>query len=375
MRNPGFLIALMLAGCAPDISGTYSLEVTDFARAETGLLELVGSGEDVFGRLTLQSDPPRVYALGLRQSNQDSLYFTLGSNGFLVLRTDSTGRFKYFGVDAGIRARRSGSPPADLEALVELKPLFSTPDTDDSWPTVSPDGATMLFSRGVIMERSLRGTEWSEPDTAGFSIPGDAAPRFAPDGSWVLFDSSRPNPAYPEPVRRRDLWRVDRLSQGGWGEVSALPHPINVDSVSDYHGAVATSGAVYFSSFGRAGGSGRSDVFRGDASGVTWLGPTLNTDASEPDIFVDPAERYLILVSAGLEGAQEDDLFLVPREGAGWGAPARLSAPVNSFAFDYGAWVDPSGGWLYFNSFRRGSSDIYRVPLSDIPELAARISP
>ena len=46
--------------------------------------------------------------------------------------------------------------------------------------------------------------------------------------------------------------------------------------------------------------------------------------------------------------------------------PKNLGHKVNSFAYEYGAWVDEENGYLYFNSFRRGSSDIYRIPLADL---------
>ncbi|MEO0876709.1 MAG: flagellar motor protein MotB, partial [Bacteroidota bacterium] len=64
-----------------------------------------------------------------------------------------------------------------------------------------------------------------------------------------------------------------------------------------------------------------------------------------------------------------DDIYISRNQVEGWSKPENLGPLVNSFAYEYGAWVDAKSGFLYFNSYRRGTSDIYRMPLRDVEPL------
>ena len=123
------------------------------------------------------------------------------------------------------------------------------------------------------------------------------------------------------------------------------------------------------------GGYGRSDIYGSQADSndslvVTNIGTMINTTSSEADVYIDPLERFLLFASTNRNDSfGADDIYVSFREGISWSKPLNLGPKVNSYAYEYGAWVDEASGFLYFNSYRRGSSDIYRVALSDIDVL------
>lgn len=377
---------IVLVGALPASAqapvGAYTLHVEGLKTAETGLLEIVGEPEDYFGRLTLDADPPRVFAVRLATASADSLSFTLPGDGALVLRRDGDGwrgDFRYFRLRAALHATAAGPPDPALQALVALKPIawgtLSTP-AQETFPTLSADGTRLYFTRdGTILVSERRGDGWASPDTASFSgHHDDSAPYVAPEGDALLFTSNRPNPAYeqdPDARRRKDLWIVRQRDDGGWGPPAPLPAPVNVDSLGEYHGGLARGGVIYFVSYARPGGYGRSDLYRAvplvAGYHVENLGPALNTKASEADVYVAPDERFLLFAATDLPGSYgADDIYVSYQRDDGWTPPRNLGPRVNSFAYEYAPWIDFREGFLYFTSFRRGSADLYRVPLDDL---------
>ena len=88
---------------------------------------------------------------------------------------------------------------------------------------------------------------------------------------------------------------------------------------------------------------------------------------SEADIFIDPDEKYLLFASTDrTESYGADDIYISFNKNGVWQTPKNVGPKVNSYAYEYGAWVDAENGYLYFNSYRRGSSDIYRIALSEL---------
>ena len=65
---------------------------------------------------------------------------------------------------------------------------------NDADPAFSADGDTVFFARNSAILVSHRiGGAWSEPQLAGFSGQwSDQQPTMAPDGSFLVFVSSRP---------------------------------------------------------------------------------------------------------------------------------------------------------------------------------------
>ena len=268
------------------------------------------------------------------------------------------------------------------ESDVELLPV-STPDSSESFGSLTPDGSEFYytihrpnFSRHrIVVSRALtRG--WSAPSTMPFSGQyNDREPKLSPDGRRLFFSSNRPTGGGDTLIRRDlDIWFVERGSDGEWSSPRHLPAPVN-STAQEFSPVVARSGNLYFianrgSGLGRDGHRHNVWLARAlDASGERYaepenLGPAINSGV-ETNVYVTPDER-LMLVSrdSAPEGLGGDDLFVSRRVGADWTQMRHLAAPISSREYDYGPLISPDGRWLLFTSWRRGTSDIYRVPAS-----------
>ena len=360
-------------------TGTYQLNIANMKNCTSGELVIVGEPEDYFGKITLHAKRERVYEIGLQHESNDSLHFTLpGGGGFLHLKrneSDWTGKFKYFGIKADITAKRTGAPSTQLQQMVDLKPvgqgIIST-DKEESFPSYDNINQILYFSRdNKLFSSNYSGIEWEKPIQLEISRRhNDSAPYLFNDGESMLFSSNR-QIENPE-LNKKNIWQMNK-KDGTWKRtILRLPDPVNIDTIGDYHAAIAQNGNVYFVSYNRPGGFGRSDIYVGvsDNRGlyeVSNLGSTINTEKSEADVFIDPEERYLLFASTGrADSYGADDIYISYKETNGWSKPVNIGTKVNSFAYEYGAWVDGKNKYLYFNSYRRGSSDIYRIKLEEL---------
>ena len=313
----GFVFVLMISfsNCGgPDIAfdptGVYKMTVQNKRGTYAGQLELVGRSGDYFGELLLEYERPRKFAVGGQHVTADSMIFFLPGDGYLRLYQDSlewSGDFKYFGLTAEISAVRDINSISKLNHLTGLKPIarnvIST-RLQETFPTVNASGDKMIFTReDVIMESRFDGSSWSMPDTLKFSgsYP-DRSPYFIPGSEDILFTSRRPpiNSGSSKPSSKNNLWKVN-YNKASYDLVSPLPHPVNVDTIGDYHGSISGNGTIYFISYGRPGGFGRSDIYRAELVNgkyeVNNLGGTINTEKSEADVFIDPEERFLLFAA------------------------------------------------------------------------------
>lgn len=272
-----------------------------------------------------------------------------------------------------------GLAGGELDAQVEVfAPGSLSSEGGESWVSFDPSGEIAIFGRHgdgwsehtfYLARRTAGG--WSDPVVAPFSGGfGDRGARFTPDGTAVVFSSNRPLPGQDGASRRvYGLWTVPyEGSSGDWGEPRPVP---GVGSVAhEIHPSVAGDGTIYFAS-SREGGLGRSDLYRARPDGDTYLveslGPTINTEFSEPDVFVDPAGRFIVFSRTdGPGGFGGDDLYVSFREGDGWSEPRNLGPEINSAEYEYGPLVSPDGGTLFFTSHRNGPADLFQVPVSEV---------
>ncbi|HEV2147215.1 MAG TPA: hypothetical protein VGR37_07415 [Longimicrobiaceae bacterium] len=268
-----------------------------------------------------------------------------------------------------------GSAPPEPELV---QPGVISTHREENFPTVDPVDGSLWFSsyegqnfnRQTIMRAPREGGGWGAPAPV-ILAPGDEwggrAPRFSPDGRRLYFTSNRP--VVPGAASRdMNIWSVERQGRDGWGEPRPLPAPVNSDA-ADIHAAVTAVGDLFLASR-RPGGSGLSDVYRIPRQGDGWgpaehLGPPINDELSQPDLLVAPDGSWMVLVVTGHpQGLGEDDLFLSRFENGRWSPLEHLPAPINASGYEYGPTLSPDGTTLYFNSDRRGSADIYRIPLS-----------
>ncbi len=220
--------------------------------------------------------------------------------------------------------------------------------------TFMPDGKTVFFhqepwSLGMIVVSHKINGHWSMPAIASFSgVWHDHDPAVAPDGSFVVFASNRPDAPGGVPLHGGNLWRVDRAGHG-WSAPVRLPDTVNFGS-HIYAPSVAANGDLYFQSndnpahafhvFCSAWRDGQyQKAVRLDlmADGMHELDPAIAPDQS------------FIVFDAGKNGSdQPDRLYIAFRAGDGWGRAIDLGDAIDAY-HPWGAHLGTDGTTLYFS--------------------------
>lgn len=206
----------------------------------------------------------------------------------------------------------------------------------------------------------------------------------SPDGLRLYFMG--PHPVEPESKHSDlNLW-VSRRVNGEWSAAEPLPAPLNSEA-NEIYSSVAADGSLYFTS-SRPGGlaKDRSDLYRaqrlvdGGFEEPVNVGAPVNSESGTGDTFVAPDESYMIITTTRQGGYGGGDLYVSFRKADGsWGEPVNLGPEVNSEILDYCPMVTPDGKYLFFsrrNSNPPGSGwpnvaegDVYWVDASVIERL------
>lgn len=248
-------------------------------------------------------------------------------------------------------------------------PSIVSTDAVELNAVVIPGGRELLFTRIVdgefAMHRSvLEDGKWSVPRP--LHLYEGRAPAMAvdmtctPDGRtlyWLGRHASALAPPGEEPGL--DIWTSDRV-QGDWSTARLVPAPVSTAAKEIYPCAVA-DGSLYFCS-DRPGSLGGYDVWRaqrladgGFAEPVN-LGAPINTEHADGDAWVAPDESVLVLTSRRPGGYGQYDLYVAFRTAdGGWTEPANLGPEINTEQTDYCPMGSPDGEVLFF-SRRDGAS-------------------
>ena len=276
------------------------------------------------------------------------------------------------GGDTNVGAQGEGGDGDRSSAAAVVAPGTLSTDEGESWITFDSAQGIAVFGRHdanwgnhriFVSRRASDG--WSEPRLLPFSgAYADRGARITGDGRVLFYSSNRPRRGMgDQALEHFDIW-LAQLLDDGWGPPRPLPAPLNTEA-NEIHPSVARDGTVYFAS-DREGGLGRSDLYKATPGptgyAVESLGPALNTEQSESDVFVDLDQRFVIFARTDdPEGYGGDDLWVSVRTEDGWSDPSNLGPEVNSSEYEYGPAVSADGRILYFTSHKDGDGDLFQI--------------
>lgn len=270
------------------------------------------------------------------------------------------------GISGMVYAAVRQAQPADAPKI--FAPGIISGPANDAAATFTPDGRTVYFFRAngedyAIMESHLAGNRWSEPQVAPFSGHWrDLEPAMAPDGSYLVFASSRPIDGSNKPIdghwsgqlhagRGGHLWRVVRKGDG-WSAPTLLPDTVNRFD-STFSPAIAADGTLYF--MAATGPRGRFQLYCSPLKDGQYGTPELLPSTADQYGGFDPAvapDQSFIVFGSGRPPApvHQSYAFIAFRTHGHWGKPIPLDPAVNSLGGIIELRLGPDGHTLYLTS-------------------------
>ncbi|QSE96267.1 OmpA family protein [Fulvivirga lutea] len=210
----------------------------------------------------------------------------------------------------------------------EPKKIEITSDYNVGTAGLSADGQRMLIfiggpnGSGNLYSIDKSGSDWSVPVTLGNQINSrflESTASITPDGKRMYFASNRSGG-----YGGMDIYVVDKLESGAWGE------PKN-------------------------------------------LGPKVNTKYNEDAPFIHPDQWTLFFTSDGHNTIGGRDIFVTRLFNEEWTNPENMGYPINTTSDDNYFTLTADGRKGYFSSNRKGGiggQDIYTI---DMPEEEANV--
>lgn len=194
-------------------------------------------------------------------------------------------------------------------------------------------------------------------------------PFLTPDEKKLFFISDRALDG-KGPKKDYDIWYVER--QGSkWSEPINAGKNIN-SAKNEYYISFTSSGKMYFSSnIADKAGANNYDIYSSEFRSGTFqpsakLSASVNTQAYEADVFVSPDESYLVFSANRPGGLGNGDLFVSFKGADGkWTESRSLGNSINTETDDFCPYVTADGKYLFYAS--RG--DVYWVSTEVIEKL------
>ncbi len=154
-------------------------------------------------------------------------------------------------------------------------------------------------------------------------------------------------------------------SGSDWGKATYLRGEVN-SGRSQLHATATQKNTLYFQAI-RDEGYGKADIYRSSLIDGIYqtpenLGPVINSENYEGDVFVAKDESYLIV---SIYGREDDmgggDLYISFRNDNDVRSPLKNMGTINSDQRDFCPMLSPDGKYFFFSSKRTGANDIYWV--------------
>ncbi len=240
--------------------------------------------------------------------SRNYLYFTTNREGSKIYRATGTPFTDIYRV-------ASKGANVELNTLSSLDPIINHIDTNEGSVAFSPDGNSMIFSKGNdgkatgftevnLFFSRFRSGKWSEPVPLSINNAEawDSCPALSPDGTTLYFSSTRPGG-----FGGADIYTAKVNRRGRWVDVRNMGPEINTAG-DDMFPYVSEDGSLYFSSTGHPG-FGKLDMFRAVRTGgqvtIENLGKPMNSSADDFGLFQFDLTRGFF--SSNRKGGKGDD--------------------------------------------------------------------
>jgi hypothetical protein len=150
------------------------------------------------------------------------------------------------------------------------------------------------------------------------------------------------------------------LTASAWTPPANLGEPVNGPGY-DGHPCVSHNGSELYLTLDRAGGFGLHDLWVLPREGDGWgdpvnLGDVINTADYDISCALSADGAKLYFASTRPDGYGDFDLYVAERDGGDWGAPVNVGPPVNTEHKEVTPFIVADGNWLFFSSDRPGGS-------------------
>ncbi|MEM1337926.1 MAG: ankyrin repeat domain-containing protein [Bacteroidota bacterium] len=226
--------------------------------------------------------------------------------------------------------------------------------------------------KNEIRYSRLEGTTWTVPEILlSHERYGYNDPFLSQDENRLYFISRRALDGQGD-LKDQDIWYVQRTEDGWSSPINVGPN-INSEG-NEYYISFTDDGTLYFSSNQAAPDERRQsdyDIYYSKFSGGTFqkavrLGDTVNTQAYEADVFIDPRGSYLIFCGIRTEGYGRGDLYISFKNADGnWSEAVNMGDAINTKHHELCPFVSKDGNYLFYTS----NQDIYWVSTAIFEEL------
>lgn len=392
MHFPNILFFILLAfslwSCqvssskTPELDGTYLLSAEDGEEYE---IQLVTADDGaVYGTLYYQGDSARFDApIALKSLTGDSLHLDMWyGRRFISVSQQQTpmqGQANVEGDTVGVTLSRTGSTvSADLQASAKMIPL---PLQAEAPAFVSHKSNGKMYvigwaGKGIYLVEETD-TGWIEQpvpydeERYSFSSIG-----LSPD-EQKLVAHGKPKSNASRFEEGGAIYFLHLADETTIDSIELLPGTVNTPSYDNFADFTA-SGDLIFSSWGEAAdqpGPGKGDLYQATRTADGWktriLSSVLNTADPDAGPSMNAEETVILFHRNRRNPPMADKIFGSRKINGQWQKAVRLPAPINiDHSGQYGPRLDPDNEYLYWTSHHRGQGNLYRIKVSDVPELA-----
>ncbi len=265
-------------------------------------------------------------------------------------------------------------------------------------PAFSPDGSTIYFAQSEcspiwkcpqrLKRATLSKQGWSKPQKIALGAEGRVDwPSVSPDGSTLLFSwATKRRHRGLDVYEDFDLYQLDLKAK------NAVPTAIDSNDINRIRAGAITklryvhnetaptltrSGDLYFWTE-RLDGIGERDVYIAPSDGkggflaARPLPAPINSTGRDDGAWVNYDGTIMLLTYPDRGGSGGSDLFIARKDSGVWSTPINLGANINSVANEFAARLTPDNRFVVFTSDRAfpgqavGLMQVWYLPVSRI---------